>query len=144
MRLIERVPAGIRTQPTDAMLVLLGIPAGLSTLVGASESRALDTLLPWLAVKGWAVALLVGCAAWVVGLSGVRLHGDVVVLTRLAAYRFGLHLLAVASLVYGVAILMVVGTGGVLAAWPLLAFAAATWLKAVDLGRIQRRSRDNR
>lgn len=141
-RVVDRIPAGIRTQPTDAMLVALAVPAGLATLLGATKSRALDTLLSGWAVRAWALALLIGCVAWMVGLGGVKLHGDVVVLTRVAAYRFGLHLLAVSSLVYGVAILLISGLNGVLAAWPLLAFAAATYLKAADLGRIQRRARD--
>lgn len=141
-RLLARVPAGIRTQSSDAMLVILGLPAGISSLLGTTESRALDSALPWLAVKGWALALIVGCVAWLVGITGVRLYGDVIVLTRLAPYRFGLHLLALAALVYGSAILLLTGWDGIAAAFYVLAFGCGTFLKALDLARIQRRAVD--
>lgn len=141
-RCLSHIPAGVRTQSSDVMLVLLGLPAGVLGLIGQSQSRALDQILPWLAVKGWALCLIVGCVAWLWGIAGVKLYGDVVVLTRLPPYRFGLHLLSVASLVYGVAILLIGGWNGVLAAWPLVAFSSMTYLKAVDLGRIQRRAQD--
>lgn len=141
-RTLARVPAGIRTQSSDAMLVILGLPAGVSALLGTTESRALDAALPWIAVKCWALALLVGCVSWLVGITGVRLYGDVIVLTRLPPYRFGLHLLALASLVYGSAILLLTGWDGIAASFYVLAFAAGTYLKAVDLARIQRRAAD--
>lgn len=132
-RLVERLPAWVLTQPLDCMFALLGLPSGVASLLGAARSRALDELLPWWATRLWAVCLLVGCVAWLAGASSVRERDGQLVATRLPAFILGLHLLSLACAVYGVAIIVLGGWSGALAAYPLLVGAAGTYIRRVHL-----------
>lgn len=136
--LLRYLPAGVRAQPIDSFMVMLALPAGTAGLFGPASSKSLETLLPFYAVKLWAIMLILGSLAWLCGISGVQLVGDVMILTRISCFRLGLHLLSGSSLVYASSILFVGGWNGVLAAWPLLGFSLATFLKAVDLERLRR------
>jgi hypothetical protein len=132
-RLVARLPVWARTQPLDCMFALLGLPSGVLSLLGVVRSRAMEELLPWWATRLWAVCLLVGCVAWLAGASSVRERDGLVVATRLPAWMLGLHLLSLACAVYAVAIIVVGGWAGVLAAYPLVVAAAGTYIRRVDL-----------
>lgn len=134
-RLVHRLPVWVQAQPLDCMFALLGILPGLASLAGLASSRALDMLLPWWAARLWALILVVGCGCWLVGASSVRERDGLLVATRLPAYLLGLHLLSLACLVYGVAIIMVGGWGGLLAGYPLLVGAAGLYIRRVGLAR---------
>jgi len=132
-RLVRRLPVWARTQPLDCMFALLGlVPAALS-LIGVVRFKALEQLLPWWATRLWPVCLLVGCIAWLAGASSVREHEGQLVATRLPAWMLGLHLLSLACAVYGVAIIVIGGWAGVLAAYPLIVATAGTYIRRVDL-----------
>lgn len=134
-RLVRRLPVWVQAQPLDCMFALLGILPGLASLAGVASSRALDVLLPWWAVRLWAVILLVGCVCWLAGASSVRERGGQLVASRLPAFLLGLHLLSLACLVYGVAIVVIGGWGGLLASYPLLTSAAGLYIRRVGLSR---------
>lgn len=133
--LVRRLPIWVQAQPLDAMIALLGVLPGLASLAGLATSRALDVLLPWWAVRLWAVILLVGCGCWLAGASSVRERDGQLVATRLPAFLLGLRLLALACLVYGVAIIALGGWAGVLSAYPLLVGAAGLYIRRVGLSR---------
>lgn len=134
-RLVRRLPVWVQAQPLDCMFALLGILPGLASLAGVASSKALDALLPWWAVRLWAVILLVGCACWLAGASSVRERDGQLVATRLPAFLLGLHLLSLACFVYGTAIIVIGGWAGLLAAYPLLVGAAGLYIRRVGLSR---------
>ncbi|MFI9552657.1 hypothetical protein [Nonomuraea endophytica] len=136
-RLVGRLPAWVRTQPIDAMFALFGLPSGLTLLAGQARSRALETVLPLWANYLWGVCLVLGCAAYLIGLTSGRFRDGRLVITRIAALVFALQVLSPAALVYGLTILLVSGWGGLLAAWFPLVAAAATWIRRVELQREQ-------
>lgn len=138
-RMIRRLPPGIRAFPLDAMLAAMAIPAGLANALGLASSRAMDELLVTTAQGLWAVCLIVGAGAWLAGVLGVTTQEGVLVLRRLPLLIFGLYLLSLASMVYAVAVLVLNGWAGVLAAWPLLTFAAGLHIRRVDLAETYRR-----
>lgn len=132
-RLVKRLPAWVLLQPLDCMFAALGLPSGIISLLGVARSRALDQLLPWWATRLWAACLLVGCIAWLAGASSVRELDGQLVATRLPAYILGLHLLSLACAVYAVAIIVIGGWAGALAAYPLIVGAAGTYIRRVYL-----------
>lgn len=118
----------------------MGLPSGIAALLGPASSRALDTLLPPWARPLWAVCLIVGCVAWAAGITSVRQRGERLVITRLHVMVLGLRLLSLAALVYALAILIVSGWAGILAAFPLLSVSFGTAVEAaVHLNRGARR-----
>lgn len=132
---MARLPVWVRTQPIDATFALLGIPSGLTLLVGPARSRALEAVLPHWATYLWAMSLVLGCLAWLAGLTSVRMRDGRLVITRLPVLLLGLQILSPAALVYGLTIILVGGWAGVLAAWPLFVVAAATFIRRVELQR---------
>lgn len=134
-RLVRRLPIWVQAQPLDCMFALLGILPGIASLAGLASSRALEVLLPWWAVRLWAVILIVGCGCWLAGASSVRERDGQLVATRLPVYLLGLYLLSLACLVYSVAIVAVSGWGGLLASYPLLVGAAGLYIRRVGLSR---------
>lgn len=134
-RLVGRLPVWARTQPIDVMFALLGIPSGVAALSGIARSRALALLLPHWATYLWGVCLVAGCIAYLAGLTSLRERDGHLVITRLPVLLFGLQILSPAALVYGVAIIVISGWAGLLAAWPLLVAAIATWIRRVELTR---------
>lgn len=134
-RFVRRLPVWVQAQPLDCMFALLGILPGIASLAGVASSKALETLLPWWAVRLWAVILLVGCVCWLAGASSVRERDGQLVATRLPAYLLGLHLLSLACLVFGTAIIVIGGWAGLLAAYPLLVGAAGLYIRRVGLSR---------
>lgn len=135
VRLVRRLPIWVQAQPLDCMFAMLGILPGLASLAGLASSRALDLLLPWWAVRLWAAILLIGCACWLAGASSVKERDGQLVATRLPAFLLGLHLLSLACLVFGAAIIVIGGWGGLLAAYPLLVGAAGLYIRRVGLAR---------
>lgn len=125
-RMVARLPVWVQEQPLGVMSVLLGIPSGLAALVGPATSRALDTLLPPWARPIWAACLILGCIAWGVGITSIRQRGALLIITRLQALILGLRLISLAALVYALAIILISGWAGALAAYPLLVVSAAT------------------
>jgi hypothetical protein len=138
-RLVARLPVWMQEGPIGSMCVLLGIPAGIAALVGPASSRALDTLLPVWARILWAGCLIVGCVAWGIGLTSVRNVGGVSVITRLPSMLLGLRLIANAAIVYAIAIIVVSGWAGMLAAWPLGVVAFGTTIEWAVLDTRRRR-----
>uniref|UniRef100_UPI003F49920D hypothetical protein n=1 Tax=Nonomuraea sp. CA-251285 TaxID=3240002 RepID=UPI003F49920D len=132
-RLVSRLPVWVRQQPIDAMFALLGIPSGLAALTGLATSRALMAVLPdWAAVL-WGLCLVAGCACYLSGLMSMRERDGRLVITRLGVLMLGLQIISPAALVYGVAIIVASGWAGLLAAWPLIVAAAATWIRRTEL-----------
>lgn len=130
-KVIRRVPTWVRLAPLDAMCAVWGSASSVSILLRVNASHALMFMPPWGRVL-WAIALLVGCVCWLVGLSSTKLVDGHWTLTRVPALIFGLYLVSLAALLYGVIVLVVAGWGGVLPAASFLAIAGGTWLRRVD------------
>ena len=138
-RLIARLPPGIRAFPLDATLAAMALPAGLANALGLAQSAAMDQVMASTAQALWALCLLVGAGAWLAGVLGATSQEGVLVLRRLPSMIFGLYLLSLASLIYAIAVLVLNGTAGVLASWPLLTFAAGLHIRRVVLAETYRR-----
>lgn len=132
-RIVSRLPVWVRTAPLDATFCLLGIPASVTAVVGLVQSVALTEFLPGWGRLVWSVALFFGCLFWLVGLSSIKENNGHFVVTRMPIMLFGLYLTSTSALVYAISIVLFAGSAGVLSAWPVLVFAAGTWLRKVDL-----------
>lgn len=134
IRLIRRLPVGVRTYPMDAAFVVLGIPTSITSLFGVSYSAALNILPVW-SVKLWATVLLVGCVSWLVGIVSTRKDPDtgIVVITRVHVMLLGLSLVCIAALVYSVAVIVSAGLAGVVASLYPLSIAAGALIRRADL-----------
>jgi len=143
-RLLKRLPIGVRVYPLDLTFSVLGIPSGITSLIGLAPSRALGVMPP-VAEKAWAVILIVGCLAWAVGTLTTKEIGRNVVITRIELMIFGLTLVSIASFVYAFAMIALNGLVGILPGVPLFTFAIGTYIRRIDLlGRItDRESEDN-
>lgn len=134
-RLLGRIPVGIRTNPFEAWLAVLGMLSGLVYLSGAAQSTALSESLPLWASRGWGGVMVLACGCLVRGLlQMVDVGGIVSMLGRgVSVYRLGLRLLACACLVYGTAVMFKSHTNGLAAALPYLSLAAAALLRLAIL-----------
>lgn len=134
IKLVRKLPRGIQHFPLDFTFVVLGIPSAFVSLLGLTESKALDEALPGWADTAWALTLLVGCVCWGIGVFSTRAADErTVLITRVPVMVLGLSLVSVASFVYGIALLLSVGWNGLLAAVPLLAFSFGTYIRRVSL-----------
>lgn len=131
-RLVRKLPKWVRVSPLDVMFVFLGIPSSLAAVAGLAQSNALADVLPWWGPKLWAVALLVGCLAWLVGLTSITENNGILVLTRMPALLLGLHLVSITCLTYAAVLIIFSGWTGLLAATAYLVIAFGTWLRRVD------------
>lgn len=129
--LLDVIPDGVLARPAEWLLTSLCLVSAATTLAGA-QPDSVTISLPWLMRVMWALCLVVGATAWAVGISSIEqtLRGDHVVL-RVPAYRLGMRLLGVASLVFGGALLR---EGGVLESLPVLLFSVMCYLRLLTLG----------
>ena len=129
---LDHLPDTLITRPGEWFIAFLCAWAGAGIIVSgkADETAA---LLPPSLYRAWGVVLLVGGGALAVGLSSIvgTIEGRYVI-TRVPAYRLGLRLLGVASLVYGCAI--VLSGAPWVAAVPLFVFAVMCYLRLLTLG----------
>jgi hypothetical protein len=130
-RIVRKLPKWVRVSPLDVMFVFLGLPSSLAAVVGVAQSNALD-VLPWWGPKLWAVALFIGCLAWLVGLTSVRETNGILILTRMPILLLGLHLVSITCLTYAAVLILFSGWTGVLAATAYLVISFGTWLRRVD------------
>lgn len=131
-RIVRKLPKWIRVSPLDVMFVFLGLPSSLAAMAGVAQSNALADVLPWWGPKLWAVALFIGCCAWLVGLTSVKENNGILILTRMPALLLGLHLVSITCLTYAAVVIVFSGWTGVLAATAYLVIAFGTWLRRVD------------
>lgn len=132
-RVVRKLPTWVRINPLDVMFVCMGIPSSLVSLVGVARSNALTNVLPWWGPKLWSASLLVGCVAWLVGLTSITENNGVLVLTRMPSLLLGLHLVSMACLTYAVVVTIAAGWAGLLPSVIYLVVAGGTWLRRVDL-----------
>lgn len=132
-KIVARLPVWIRTAPLDAMFCVLGVPSSAVAVVGIAQSPALAEFLPGWGRLIWSIALFFGCLFWLIGLSSIKENNGHLMVTRMPIMIFGLYLVSSSALVYGLSIILFAGMSGVLSAWPVLVFAAGTWLRKIDL-----------
>lgn len=134
--ILGRMPAGIRAQPFEAMFAGLGILTAVFAAAGLTSSRALQVLPPW-GVILWEVFLFLGCGAWLLGLLSARFEtktsAEVLVITRVPIYVFGLSLVCGTSVAYGVSLIILAGIGTSLAAVPWFMLALGSYVRRADL-----------
>jgi hypothetical protein len=131
-RIVHKLPKWIRMTPMDVMFAFLGTLSASTSLIGLSQPSSLTRILPWWGPMLWSLCLLIGCLAWLSGLSSVKENNGHMVLTRMPALIFGLYLVSLSSFTYGVILLVIAGTGGLVAATTFFAVAAGTYLRRVD------------
>lgn len=132
-QLVRRLPVWVRTAPLDATFCVLGIPGAALAVAGVVQSQSLDQFLPGWGRLLWSICLFSGCVLWLAGLTSIKENNGHMTVTRMPILIFGLYLTSLAALVYGVALILIAGWSGVLAAWPVLVFAGGTWLRRLDL-----------
>lgn len=131
-RIVRRLPAWVRLTPMDVMFAVMGLMSSVGSLLGITEPSSITRVLPeWGAVL-WSVCLLVGCMAWLAGLTSVKENNGSFVLRRMPALLLGLYLVSLAAFAYGVVIMIFAGLAGVFPGLTLLAVAGGTYLRRVD------------
>lgn len=128
-RVLHALPEGFIARPEAAFLAILCFGTGIPTALGATQSRALYQLLPSGVLNAWGVALIVGSTAVLSGILSIEIRDGYEVIRRAAAYRLGLRLLGLSSVVYGLAIVVVGGVAGLLPAGWIWSFAVAMWVR---------------
>jgi purine-cytosine permease-like protein len=116
----------------DTLFALMGLVSSIASLVGLSEPSSLTKVLPWWGPILWSLALFVGCVAWLIGLTSIKENNGHLVLTRMPALILGLYLVSVATLVYGIALLIFAGWTAAVAALIMFATSGGTYLRRVD------------
>jgi CHASE2 domain-containing sensor protein len=117
----------------DIMFVMLGIPTGIFLLTNIAYSRPLQILPKWSEFL-WAVMLLVGCTAWLIGIvTTVQNENNEIIIRQAPIMIFGLRLVGTAALVYGLALIVIGGWSGFIAAISYLTVAGGTYVRSVDL-----------
>jgi hypothetical protein len=115
--LVNRVPNRLLLNPFEMFLGILCVLSGLPILAGVTpKPGSLDALLPSPVVYGWSVLLVIGGVLVVAGVGRARWQ---------SAELGGLTLLANAAIVYALAITVVLGTAGLVAAAIVAAFGLA-------------------
>jgi hypothetical protein len=131
--LIAHLPDPLLARPFEFFVAFLCVLSGATSLFEVSESEAVaSTLEPWVS-RAWSAALLLGGTALMAGLISIRMTATGMhVVTRVPAYRLGLRLLLVASLVYAGSLLHYIGP--TFEVVPLIAFAGMCGIRLVTLG----------
>lgn len=128
-RVLHALPEGFVARPEAAFLAILCLGSGIPTALGFTQSRALYELLPMGVLNAWGVALIVGSLAVLSGILSIQIRDGYEIIKRTAAYRLGLRLLGLSSVVYGLAVVAVGGAAGLLPAGWIWSFAAAMWVR---------------
>lgn len=132
MRLVRKLPAWIRLAPLDVMFAVMGLASSIGLLLGPAQPGSLHNVLPRWGPILWGVCLLVGCLAWMIGLTSIQRKGGAVVVSRMAYLIFGLYLVSLAALVYGLVVILFSGWSGVIAGALFMAVAGGTYLRRID------------
>jgi hypothetical protein len=115
-RVVRHVPQSILLHPFELYLAGVCVLSGVPLLIGEPAPTSIEALLPPLLVRLWGFELLLGAGLVLFGLLRPR--------SRLE--RVGHTLLAPAAVVYGAAIVTVVGVPGVLAGTLVAGFGLAS------------------
>lgn len=132
-RMVRRLPLWVRANPMDVMFVFLGLPTSLASAVGLSQSSALHQVLPWWGPRLWSTALLVGCVAYLIGVTSVKEVGGSLIITRMPALLLGLHLISITTATYAVVVLVFAGWAGLVPALAYLVVSLGMWIRRVDV-----------
>lgn len=134
--LLSVLPAGLLLHPFEWFVSVLCMFVGVTTIFKQVESTALESALPEGLYRTWGVILIIGGFALLVGVMSIKSNGTKqYVIRRVAAYKLGLRLLGISTIVY-IACLMWWG-GFSVAATPSvlpLAFVLTCGIKLVFLG----------
>jgi hypothetical protein len=108
---IQHLPASLIARPGEWLIAVLCGTSGLAVITRTSHSPAVESVLPDWGYYLWATCLIAGCVFMACGLTSIRwLQAPLrYELTRPACYKFGLRLLGLGSLTYGLAL---VGNSG--------------------------------
>lgn len=113
---LRHVPQSMLARPYELYLAGICMLVGAPLLGGAPNPDSIDALLPMFLVRVWGFELITGAVLVTVGL---------LIYPRTHLERLGHSLLAPAAITYGIAIIAVVGWGGVLAGGLTIGFGLA-------------------
>lgn len=134
-RVIQRLPRWIRLTPLDAFLSVALGAGGLMSLIGFSEPSSIEQVLPMWGRALWSICLVIGCFSWIAGLTSIKENNGSFVLTRMPILLFGLYLVSLAALAYGIVIIVFAGWAGAVSGAVLLAISGALFVHRVNLAR---------
>lgn len=133
--LLDHLPPSILDLSAEWFLAIACILSGQAIVTGIGRTKSVAMLLYPPMYYAWGGCLLFGGVAIVLGLSSIRrLSTHRYVITRPAIYLLGLRLLGIASIVYAIAVLIVAGRTGLLAAGITLAFAGMCGVRVLVVG----------
>jgi len=133
--LIEHIPDGVLFHPAEWLFALLCFVTGIRVVATGAESQSLESVLPGPLYGAWGGVLVVGSVALASGLASIRrVEHDRYVVTRIPAYRLGLRLLAISTLIYSGALVAFAGSAGLTAAVFPVAFAGMCGARLLMLG----------
>lgn len=131
MRLVRKLPAWVRLAPLDVMFSFMGLVSSITLLLGPARTGSINSILPRWGSLLWGVCLLVGCLAWLIGLTSIQDKGSAMVVSRMPYLIFGLYLVSMAASVYGLVVIMFAGWNGVVAGTSFMAVAGGTYLRRI-------------
>lgn len=132
-RMISKLPAGIRIHPIEGVFATLGLITATLAIVGGVSSAVLARF-PWWGVVLWTSSLFIGCGAWLLGLLSTSVEKfDTVAIRKVPIYTFGLTLVSGSALVYGIAIVILVGWDAGLSALTWFMLSIGTYVRRTYL-----------
>lgn len=121
--IVRRTPLSVLLNPFEYFLAALCIISGLPQLIAPAPNNSLEILLPVWLVRVWGAELVAGGVLTLAGLAFKRPRVE----------RIGMKILAPAATAYAIAIGLVAGWAGVVAASIVLAFGMACLARAAVL-----------
>jgi hypothetical protein len=128
---VKADPLGTPRHPLVVYLLALAVISGLGILLGGRTTGSIQDTLDPLARNTWAVILTLGSSTT---LAGMFWPGDQ--RTGLLLKRFGYLALAIASFVYAIVVITVIGSGATLFGGTLVGFGVACALMVRRIDRI--------
>lgn len=119
-RHLKADPLGVPRNPLAIYLLLLALVSGVATLSGSAPSLAISKTLSELGARTWGAVLVGGSLSTLVGMFW---QGKVT--TGLLLKRLGMFVLALASALLAVVMVVGFGYGGLVSAFTYLGFSVA-------------------
>jgi hypothetical protein len=131
--LLLNLPAGLLARPLEWFVAILCLVVGTTIVTGVATPPSIAALLPRSVTLAWGVLLLMGGLGLTCGLTSYRRAPGGWAIDRVACYRLGLRLLGLSSLVFTLAIVVIVGMDGIPAAAYTLSFALSCGVRLLTL-----------
>jgi hypothetical protein len=135
LEIVRRLPAAMLGDPFEIFIAFLCFISGVPLAIGNVQPASIEESLPRYLAQAWGIGLVVGSGVVLLGahLAHRELKNTRDILSPRRGQeieRLGLLLLGYVAVIYAVAIILVGGIAGVVAASITFGFGLVCWLKA--------------